>query len=386
MAVTLHELTKTPFVLGVFSRLKASGLALSNFYGMGPNQPATEVSPRRSLVYDLFDNTRTMARGRGPYVGPGKTAPKRSGQATAHAMRLYEAIPLLYERIYQGRPLGGQIGEIDPLGQAYVARQQKFMAQRFMNAIEFMVSRMFRGGFSILVDGDDWLLREKGAGTIDVDYPIPTNHKTQLAVGGSAGSTDVIDASWDDPTASIVQQLLNLNKASERETGYVQKHIWINSTTYGHLLNNEQLREIRGTANRIFDTQTGVQIPTTDGSRDQGYTVQFGAIPQFLFHVYDAVSHVSVNVDSDTASELSMYIPDNIALITPEPAPGEWYGSVTCSEPIRENDNAEVIYPNGMHSWSYPTNDPPGVEQRVLHNYAPLLYNPKAVYYATVIF
>ncbi len=80
-----------------------------------------------------------------------------------------------------------------------------------------------------------------------------------------------------------------------------------------------------------------------------------------------------------------MYIPDNIAIITPEPAPGEWYGSVSCSEPIRENDNAEVIYPNGLHSWSYPTNDPPGVEMRTLHNFAPLLYNPKATFYATVI-
>lgn len=384
MAITLHEMTKTPFVLGTFSRLKAAGLALSNFYGMGPNTAATEVSPRRSLVYDLFDNTRTMARGRGPYVGPGKTAPKRSGQATAHAMRLYEAIPLMYERIFQSRPLGGQIGEIDPTGAAYVLRQQKFMAQRFMNAIEFMVSRMFRGGFSILVDGDDWILKELGAGTIDVEFPIPASHKSQLAV--TAAGTDVITAPWDDPTAAIVQQLLELNKASERETGYVQRHIWINSTTYGWLLNNEQLRDIRGTANRIFDVQTGNQIETTDGAREQGYVVQFGACPQFLFHVYDSVSHVGYNVDSDTAAELSMYIPDGKALITPDPAPGEWYGSVTCSEPIRENDIAEVIYPNGLHSWSYPTNDPPGVEMRVLHNYSPLLYNPKAVYYATIDF
>jgi hypothetical protein len=388
MAVTYHELTKTPHVLGVFNRLKASGLALSNYYGLGPNSPATEISPKRSLVYDLFDNTRTMARGRGPYVGPGKTAPKRMGQATAHAMRLYEAIPLLYERIYQGRPLGAQIGEVDATGQAYIGRQQKFMAQRFMNSIEFMVSRMFRGGFSILVDGDDWLLRELGAGTIDVEYPIPANHKTTCAVGGANGTTAIFGnstSSWDNIAAPVIQQLLNLNRASERETGYVQKHIWINSTTYGHLLNNTQLSDVRGIANRIFDTQSGVQIPTTDAAREQGYTVVFGAIPQFQFHVYDAVSHVSVNVDSATGSELSMYIPDNIAIITPEPAPGEWYGSVSCSEPIRENDQSEIIYPNGLHSWSYPTNDPPGVEMRTLHNFAPLLYNPKATFYATVI-
>jgi hypothetical protein len=386
MAVTIHEMTKTPFVLGVFSRLKAAGLALSDFYGIGPGKAPTEVSPRRSLVYDIYNTTRTMTHARSPYVGPGKSSPQKIGQSTAHALRLYEAIPLMYEKIFQTRPLGAQIGEIDATGQAYIARQQKYLAQRFMNAMEFMVSRMFRGGFSILIDGDDWKLREKGSGTVDVEYNLPAAHKSQLAVGGAAGSSDVIDASWDDPTTNIVQQLLNLNKASERISGYVQKHIWINSTTYGQLLNNEQLRDIRGTANRIFDSQTGRTIKTTEDARESGFQVIFGAIPQFTFHIYDAVSHVTVDKDSTTASELSLYIPDNIALITPEPEMGGWYGLATCTEPIRENDISDVIYPNGLHSWSYPTNDPPGFEQRVIWNGVPLLYNPYAHFYATVIF
>ena len=191
--------------------------------------------------------------------------------------------------------------------------------------------------------------------------------------------------SWDDATCKIVPQLLELNKASERITGYQQRHVWINSTTYAYMLGNTQLSAIRGTANRIFDTQTGVQIATTDEARSSGYTVEFGAIPQYLFHIYDAVSHVSTGVDSDTYSTLSMYIPDNMALFTPEPEPGGWYGMATCSEPIMETDQGEVIYPNGLHAWSYPTNDPPGVELRVLHNLVPLLYNPKAIFYAKVV-
>lgn len=384
MAVTIHELTKTPFVLGVFSRLKSAGLALSDFYKIGPNQAPTEVSPRRSLVYDLFNNTRTKMSGRAPMVGPGKTSPQKIGQGVAHTMRLYEALPLIYEKIFQMRPMGGQIGDLDSTGQSYVVKQQEFMAQRMMNAIEFMVSRMFRGGFSILVDGDDWFLREKGAGTVDVEYNLPAAHKSKLAVGGAAGASDIIDTEWDEAGANIVQQLLNLNKASERITGYRQKHIWINSTSYGYLLNNTQLRNIRGTANRIFDSQTQQQIKTTDEAREGAFEIEFGACPQFRFHVYDAVSHVTSNVDTETFGDLSMYIPDGYALITPEPAPGDWYGFATSTEPIRENDVSEVQYVNGLHSWSYPTNDPPGYEQRVIYNGVPLLYNPKAHFWATI--
>ena len=386
MAVTIHEMTKTPFVLGLFSRLKASGLALSNFYGIGPNSAATEVTDKQSLVYDLFDNTRTMARARGPYVGPGKIPPKRIGQGTAHLMRFYEAIPLLYQKLYGMRDLGAQVGTtMTAEGSAYVARQQKYMAQRWMNAVEFMVSRMFRGGFSITVDGDEWQLGELGAGTIDVSYNVPAAHLTTCAVGGTNGSTAVFSGNWEDPATDVVEELLEINKASERITGLVQKHVWINSTTYGYLLENTQLSTIRGTANRIFDTQTSKQIQTTDEAREQGFTVMFGAIPQFQFHVYDAVAHNgSIDKDSETFSELSMYIPDNKALITPDPAPGDWYGLAVGTEPIRENDVAPVQYVTGLHSWAYPTNDPPGFEQRVLYNACPLLYNPKAFFYATV--
>jgi hypothetical protein len=385
MAVTIHEMTKTPWVLGLFSRLKASGLALSQFYGIGPNSSPTETTTKNSLVYDLFDNTRTMSSARGPYVGPGKIPPKRIGQGTAHLMRCYEAIPLLYQKIYGMKPLGGQIGEMDTTGSTYVARQQKYAAQRFMNMVEFTVSRMFRGGFSITINGDDWYLGELGAGTIDVSYNIPATNLTNVPAGGTNGTTPVFSTNWEDPACDIVQELLELNKVSERMTGYVQKHIWINSTTYGYLLNNTQLSSIRGTANRIFDTQTQKQIATTDEAREQGFTVIFGAIPQFQFHVYDAVSHNgSVKLDSDTFSELSLYIPDNKALITPDAAPGDWYGLAVGTEPIRENDVAPVQYVTGLHSWAYPTNDPPGFEWRVLYNFCPLLYNPRAHFYATV--
>lgn len=386
MAITLAEMTKTPYVLGVFNRLKASGLALSNFYKIGPGNPGTEVSPRRSLVYDVFNTTRTMARARGPYVGPAKIPPQKVTTAVAHALRLYESLPLLYEKIYQGRPIGGQIGEIDAAGQNYVGLQQKYVAQRMMNANEFMVSRMFRGGFSLSVSGEDMYLREYGSGTIDVEYNVPASHKSQLAVGDPDGATNIIDASWATTSTKIVDQLLNLNKASERETGYVQKHIWINSSTYAKLLNNTQLQGIVGTANRVFDRQDSQTIKTTEDARESGYEVTFKACPQFTFHVYDAVSHVTVDRDSETYSELDLYIPNNKALITPEPEPGGWYGMATCSEPIRENDVAEVQYVNGLHSWSYPTNDPPGFEQRILWNGVPLLYNPKAFYFPTVIF
>jgi hypothetical protein len=376
---TLSTLLQHPYVLGVFSRLKPAGRAFQQAYSMGAANIATEPSNiNRHVVYDIFDHSRTNAQGRGPMVGPARISAKPVGQAHATAMRLYEALDFPYERIYSIRQLGGQFGPLDATGQSWVLRQQMFMAERFSNAIEFMISRMFRGGFSINIEGDNYTLGELGAGTIDVPYQIPAGNKTTL--GG------LIDAEWDLAGTKIINHMLEINKLSQLQTGYEIRHIWINSTTYKHMLANTQLQSVRGTAMRVFEQYSPANVETTGASRNIGFTVVFPAMPQFLVHVYDGTSVVGSQVDpvANTTSTDSYYIPDGIAIMTPEVELGGWHGMYHGTEPIRENDDSEAALKTGLASWSKRTNDPPGEELRVLHNLVPLLYIPKAVFYATV--
>jgi len=382
--ITLAQMLKYEFVLGIFSRLASPATQLSSFYGMRPESPGTERALNgRNVGWDIFDNTRTMAKARSPYSGPASTRLKPTGHVSATLVRLYEKIDIIHEKVYGTRPLGAQYGDVDRTGQTYVGRQIKYAAQRTQNTMEFMVSRMFRGGFAIEVDGEDHFLREKNAGTVNVDYQIPPNNIGR--VPELAGGDPVIDADWDVATTDIASQLLNLNKVSERLSGLPITEFWINSTTLGYLYENNQLASVAGSSARIFDTLTGQEISTVDdGSRPSGITVVFRAMPQYKFHIYDAVLNVDSQVDSSVESDTSLFIPDGRCIATPHPSMTEWRGTAVGSEPIRENDESEVVYKEGFSSWSKRMNDPPGEELRTLTNILPILYIPSAVFYLTV--
>ena len=384
--ITLAQMLKYETVLGVFSRLKTAGSQMSAFYGLQVGSSGTERSTTgRTVGWDIFDNTRTMAKARAPYVGPARTRPKPTGHVLAGLVRLYESIDIVHEKVYGTRPLGAQYGAVDKTGQNYVGRQVKFGAQRMANSMEFMVSRMFRNGFSVNIDGEDHLLAELAGGTVDVGYQIPAGNLDQVAQ--DTADADVITASWTTVSTPIFQNLLTLNKVSERLSGYPITEFWVNSNTFGQMLDNTELQTVGGSAYRIFDTLTGTEISTTDGgSRPQGFTVVWRAMPMYNFHIYDAVLNVAGQVDSTAVGDITMYIPDNICIATPPPGMGEWYGLAIGGEPIMENDESEVEYKEGLHSWSKRMNDPPGEELRILHNVLPILYVPSAVFYMTVIF
>lgn len=380
--VTMSQMLQHPYVLGVFNRLNPAGLAFQQFYNMGAGTSATEpLNLNRHCVYDIFDNTRTRSQARAPMVGPAKIAPKAVGQSQATAMRLYESIPFPYEKVYGMRALGGQFGALDSAGQNWVARQIAFGAQRMSNAVEFMVSRMFRGGFSVTISGDEWTLGELSASgySFNVDFGIPAGNKT--TIGG------IIDAEWDLAATKILNQMMELNKYSQLLTGYEIRHGWINSTTFEHMLANTQLTAVRGTAMRVFENYQRALIETNGAARNIGFTVTFPSMPMFTWHIYDGTS-VNAQTDpamgSNTTSTDSMFVPDGKAIFTPEPEMGGWHGMYHAAEVIKETDESAPTIKSGLSSWKVPTNHPPGEELAMLHNLTPLLYNPFACFYADV--
>jgi hypothetical protein len=383
--VSFDQMLRTPYVTGVVSRVKPAGRAFQQFYSMSPTDSPSEqpMAPgQRHLVYDIFDNTRTNAQLRAPMVGPAHISAKPIGQSHATAVRMYEAIQFPYEKVYGTRDLGGQYGTMNATGKSWVARQQMFAANRMTNAVEFMVSRMFRGGFSVTMSGDQATFGEYSASgyTFNVEYNIPAGNKTDI--GG------IIDVAWSNAASKIINHMLEINKYSQLLTGYEIKHCWINSTTFKNMIANTQLNTVRGTAMRVFEEYKAALVETNGEARNIGFQVVFPAMPQFIWHIYDGTSVVSSQTDpaTHTTSNNSLYIPDNICIMTPEPEPGGWYGHATCSEVIKENDISPPTIKTGLEAWSYPMNDPPGEEMRMLLNYVPLLYVPKSVFYATVIF
>ena len=378
--ITLQQLMQTPVITRVVSRIKTPMTLFQSFFGMLPGQASTQNVSGRYLGWDIFDKTRLIAEGRAPGTGPATVQRKAVGHVSAVAYRAHEKMTLLHEEIFRTRPLGQQFGVVDVNGQNYINRQLEYLTQRFRNSREFMISRMLRGGFGVLQTGETWVPVEKGAGTFDIDYSMPTEHLNQLDMG--TGS-DIIDAGWQTASTNVIKHVLNMNRAFERLHGRPLRHIWINSTTFEMLLNNTSLQNTAGTAYRIFDSLTARQQSSAEGIPDSGFDVVFRGLPLQTFHIYDGVLNVNQSVDSDTAANSSMFIPDNYAIFMPDPS-ADWVGYINSSEFVKENimDNGKQVY--GFHSWTTNTIDPAGVELKMIDNGLPVLYVPKSIAYGKV--
>ena len=211
-----------------------------------------------------------------------------------------------------------------------------------------------------------------------IDFQIPAAQKganiDTLVTAGSQGD-------WSTPATDVIGQLLELNAAAEKASGYPIRHVWINSTTLNLLLDNDKLQAVGGSAFRIFDSLTMTQVDTSAGPRQSGYIYVFRAIPQFIFHVYDGVLNVNVD-DNDGNTNAMKIVPDDYAIFTPEP--GDWMGMAEGSEVVQENYNTQPREVFGFHSWSTPVLDPGGRELKMVDNFLPVLYVPRSVYYLKV--
>ena len=387
--ITLQQLFQTETITGIVSRFKTPMSLMQSFYGLGIGGSNVDNQGGRYVGWDIFDKTRTLAKGRSPATGPATIAPKAVGHVSAQVFRLHEKLTLLYEYICRTRPLGAQWGTVDGAGQSYVRNQLEYATQRFRNAREFIVSRMFRGQFGVYITGDDWTLCEGDAGagaagsdgvtpTFIVDFQVPSANKTQLELGSGAS---IITSPWDDPSTQIVAQCNNINAAFERLQGRPLRHVWINTNLYNDMITNTDMQAIGGAVEKVWDSLTGRDMTNAEGIPDSGFNVRFRAMPLYQFHVYDGV--LSYQTDGTTTSETAKIIPDNYAIFTPEPS-GDWLGLVNGSEYIQENvtDTPREVF--GFANWRTPVIDPPGVELKLLDNFLPKLSIPKAVAFGKV--
>ncbi|HUT88690.1 MAG TPA: major capsid protein [Thermoguttaceae bacterium] len=389
--ITYDEIMSSAVVTRAISQLRGPNMRFQRFFGCLPGGANVEQVPGHSFVYDIFDKTRTLAKGRAPGAGPATSTPQIIGQVSAQIYRSHEKVMLQDERVFRRRPIGGQWGEVDVAGQRYVTAQEGFIAQRFSNSREFMLSRMFRGGFGLLRSGDDWILVEKGGGTFDIDYQIPAGNLTELLMVDLNGDTIVPAAfnanfkvfdtatatmKWSDTAnAPIIGQLLQINRCFQIQHGWPLRHIWLNSSTYQWVLNNTGLKNAAGSANIVFNEM--IMSTADDGKPDGGFDVVFKPLPQFIFHVYDGVLEVN--------GSTSATIPDNKAIFCTEPDMS-WVSMVEGSELVRENLMADPHEESGIYAWTERKTQPGGSELIAVDNVIPALYVPRCVAYANVNF
>ena len=385
--VTYSELMHTTSIVGVINRIQTPLTLFQDFFGRmsGDNRTASESVYGRVAGWDIFDSTRRFAGARAPDNGPRRVQKRRIGHQTSQLMHSHESIMIHDNMIFGSRGLGNGIGSmVDMRGQQYMMKQVRYMMDRYRNQREWMYSRLLRGGFNMLPDGDNYSLRNFNAaapdGEIPVNYQIPDSNKGRLALG--VGGTDLL-SDWSDPAADIIGQLLQLNKAFVRLHGRALKHIFINSTTYNNVQNNLGLQKIGGDAFTVFKSLTQESTTSREGIQNAGFDVVFRALPLFIFHVYDGVLSVDGEADGTSEAENELLIPNDRAIFVPEPD-GEWEGLIDGSEIVLPNPHEESYMVQGFSAWATRIIDPPAYEMKFVDNYLPVLYIPTCVAYGDV--
>jgi len=372
--VSLDQVLMSPVVTRVISTIKTPQSLLTSYFGARPGGPNSNPVGGHHTGWDIFDRTRTIAHGRAPGTGPGTITPQVVGHVTAQIYRAHEKMMLLDEKLHRKRALGANWGTIDSRGQRYITAQEGYMAQRFLNSREFMLSRMLRGGFDLLQSGDDWIAVDIGSGTFTIDYQVPSGNKSKLNM---LGAGDIIGTSWDDAAADVIGDCFAINKAFEQLHGRPLRHVWVNSTVMGYLLVNTGLKNAAGTANVTFSEFAPRNFTGPDGVQDTGFEVIFRGLPWLRFHVYDA--------GLDVNGTYTQFFDDTHATFLPD-IDATWFEMHEGSEIVRENVLDPGTERYGLSAWVEPHTQPAGFEMISVDNCLPVLYVPKCVAYGTVVY
>jgi hypothetical protein len=350
--------------------------------------PAMKESPTRSGVYEIFDRTRTVAKGRAPNVGPATIAPQPIGQVSYTIARFHEKMPLYFEEISQLRVVG-QYTQLDAGGQDYLSRQMAYLGARFFGAMELMLMGVIRGTWYLKNVGDDWIpvLSQPSAGTpyVTINHQIPTGNTAQLNMLG-AGS--IIGTSWADPTAPIVSNdLPKIMEAYAQLTGMVLTDAWTTPSVWGQIITNTEVINAGGSSQRPFDEFELVRNPGDRYAYPEWVAV-LRAYPTIRWHLLAEYLVADGGTDPSYAAgtgTLTSVIPANQVLFTPEPDP-EWIDVLWYGEHISEQDGQPAMKRPAWYFWNQWLTQPTVIELIGLMNAIPRLRIPKAMVPATVIF
>jgi hypothetical protein len=390
--ITTDQLFHPEVIIGVAQRFKKSPSLFQMLFNMEINDPATEQFPGKHGQIDLIDPTRIVGGVRGDEAGPRQVQPKVVGAFSIDCYRLYESIRVNSNRLYPMRAIGGSSAVVEAGGRSHFRQQVTHLLGRASNLREFAITRTLMGGFDLKVlnnDTQNVVPVESGAGDYSVNTNMPASQTGDLPCGGAAGVTPLISATWNNVNTDIAAQVSLVNEHMQLYSGYPLRHAFIPTDVYNAMRDNSELQSQGGSVQRPWDSW----IPNpqkTDGQQLSGFTVEFRAMPNVLWHVYD--SYLQLESDSDlqadqrTKSKLTKIIPDGKCLFLPSPDQ-DWFGWAGGAEYVKKNiASVEDSLVQGFDTWAIPCNDPPGRELRVMDIGLPYLKVARAPMFADVIF
>lgn len=367
MTISTAQLLAPQTIRKAISQLDLPGTSLQNLMGWGLGGTNVTRQSGRNFSYDVLNNSRKIATGRVPAQASNRVKPLKVGNVKGCFPRAAETIKLLDEELLNRRAIGGPDTSLDQRGEAYVTRQEAYLAQRFANLIEFQTAAMFRGSYSYDEEGDELRHGFSGGGTT-VNYQIPAGNLSQLNM---LGAGNILSADWALAATDIPSHLHKINAAMVQLTGMGLAHVVLTSVGWQYIVNNTKVKDQGGSEQAPFETMNRV------GAGE--FTAVLRALPWITFHVID----YGLEVWNGTTETFTKLVEDNRAAFLPEPSP-RWVQYLEGSEIVTEGPSGPKHERFGFFAYSWPTHDPSGWELAAVMNGIPALYVPSALAYGLI--
>lgn len=385
----VNDLLAPLVVKRTISRLNLPGTALSQLFGWnvgnGPIAGAifqdgnegeggtthrgnTEDTAIRTGQYDIFDHTRKIASGLAPGSSLNRTKPQKVGQVQYTIPRAGERMTLKYEDLNNMRKVGSNADQIDSRGRRYLLMQERYLAARFANMVEFQTAAMIRGSYSFTQYGDR-LAQSFSGGEITIDYQRPAGNLGKLQMGTGA---DIISADWDSASTDIPDQLYRINDAMINQCGQGLKHVVVTSRGWGYLMNNTKIQTQGGSSRAPFE-----ELARKSYGQFVGILRN---LPWVTFHIVDYGLEVETAENTFTYTKM---IDNDYAAFLPE-INDSWAIYIRGGEEVVEGPNGAQSFQYGFYPYSYPEFDPAGHNLCMVHNGFPANPVPKAIAYGKI--
>jgi len=349
------------------------------FMGMAPGGSNEEFFGHgRTGSYQVFNNTRQIGRGRAPGAAAATAKRQAIGQVPIVYPRMHEMVPLLAEELHNLAQIGDPRVR-DEAGASMIKRQTQFLAQKTANWRAAQIFGMLRDSLYVHSTGDDWYFNFTSASAqFQIDHQMPDDNKSQLDMG--TGS-DIIDVSWDNPSADIPKHLGAIDAAFQELYGGRLENVMVQSDLWQNIIKNDHVASQAGIANtpfRRFERMVGTR---EDGSPLNVSVGELTCRPGVTFYITDE----GLDLGAPGSETFTKYVGDNAAIFMPSPD-RNIFSMQLGSEPIAEFDGGPESIRRGMSSWSKRSANPTVTEIFALDNALAINHIPNSTAYGTVVF
>lgn len=328
--------------------------------------------------FDVFDNTRLAMEGRAPATAAGRIRRQLVKNIPFNYPRAHEQLGLNAEELHNLRQIG-EDGARDVAGTRYIQKQTDYIAQRAANWRAALTVGMLRDSLFMIPSGDSlYPSFATGTNAIQINFQQPSNNQDQLDMGTGA---NIIDVSWDNPSADIPDHLGKIDAAFQSLYGGRLENIFCQSDIWQNVLKNDAVASQAGIANTPFTQFQRVVGTRADGSPINVTAATLSCRPFVNWYVTDE----GLSLGAPGSESFTKYVGDNQALFLPNPNLGNFFMQIG-SEPIAEFDGGPETVRFGQYMWSNKTYNPTTTNIYSLDNALAINDIPNSVARGTVVF